>query len=482
MHSWITPIRNFFHGPGLSGNAGRTFRLHLAYAVLDATAGGILLIAPVVAIKALAAPNWQLQLRELYAGLGMVASLYLGSRMATQSKIPFVFIPGVLAATCSLSMAAATGSAFWFLTLLGAGAMFEIVTRPAITAVLRSNYPVDHRGYATGEIRKWSSLAFMASSIGAAVLLQGTAGSAGATRGTTARALETSSWPWSAQDAIQFLIVLAGLLSLASFACFRQIRVEEDLDEHRSADRPKSSGGLGDALRLLVARDGRFRRYLCGCFVDGFSQMLYYPLIWAFFRDLRFDYLGCTLLMHTIPALAAFAATGALGRFLDRSNPWTSWALIRFAWGLDALLLAAAPLAAAWFPHALLILPVLGRVLRGSVQGGWWIMWWQVGVTYFAPPGEDTSRYMGVMVFLNGTTRLLASAAGMALAAASVPPSALLVLGGAGVILSGAFSLWQATWERRQHGPETMTEFEHQFDFVREARAGITDERPASVS
>ena len=91
-------------------------------------------------------------------------------------------------------------------------------------------------------------------------------------------------------------------------------------------------------------------------------------------------------------------------------------------------------------------------------------MWWQVGVTYFAPPGEDTSRYMGVMVFLNGATRLFASAAGMGLAALSIPPGVLLIAGGLGVVLSGAYSLWQAAWERQHRGPETMTEFEHQWE------------------
>ena len=193
--------------------------------------------------------------------------------------------------------------------------------------------------------------------------------------------------------------------------------------------------------------------------------MLYFPLIWAFLsRDLGFGYVGCSVLMHAVPSLAAFAATGALGRVFDRTNPWVSWAGIRCLWGLDALLLAATPACAILFPPALVILPVLGRVLRGSVQGGWWIMWWQVGVTYFAPPGEDTSRYMGVMVFVNGAIRLVASAAGMGLAALSIPPGVLLTIGGLGVVLSGVYSLWQAAWERKHRGPETMTEFEHRWE------------------
>jgi hypothetical protein len=421
-----------------------------------------LLNAPIVAIKAFEAANWHLPLRELYSGIGMIASLYLGARMARRAKMPFVFVPGILAGICSAAMAAATGSAFWFLTLLGFGAMFEILARPAITAILRLNYPVAHRGHATGEVRKWSSLAFVASSVISALMLSWAGGRPAAAGSAEPGTLAGGALQWSADHMAQMLMVLAGLLSLASFLCFRQIRVEEDVRGNRCDPGPKIGSGFRESLGVITGGDGRFRRYLLGCFLDGFCQMLYFPLIWAFLtRDLGFGYVGCSVLMHAVPALAAFAATGALGRLLDRTNPWISWGWIRCLWGLDALLLAATPPCAILFPPALVILPVLGRVLRGSVQGGWWIMWWQVGVTYFAPPGEDTSRYMGVMVFLNGATRLLASAAGIGLAALSVPPGALLMAGGIGVVLSGAYSLWLAAWDRRHCGPETMAEFEH---------------------
>ena len=214
----------------------------------------------------------------------------------------------------------------------------------------------------------------------------------------------------------------------------------------------------------VVFRDGRFRRYLFGCFLDGFCQMLYFPLIWALLSTtLAFGYFGCAALMHAVPALVAFATTGWLGWWIDRSNPWVSWAWIRFAWGLDALLLALTPLAAGFFPPMLFVLPLLGRVLRGTVQGGWWILWWQIGVTHFAPPGEDTSRYMGLMVFLNGTVKVLASALGMLLVWFSVPPTTLIALGGVGVVLSGFYSLWQWDRERRERQPRTITEFEAQF-------------------
>ena len=109
----LTKAGSFFRGPQMSGNAARTFRFHLAFAVLDAAAGGILLNAPLVAIKTFEAANWHLPLRELYSGIGMIATLYLSSWMAPRRKMPFVLIPSVLAAISALMMAVASGDLDW---------------------------------------------------------------------------------------------------------------------------------------------------------------------------------------------------------------------------------------------------------------------------------------------------------------------------------------------------------------------------------
>jgi hypothetical protein len=462
MPSLAALVGDFLRGPRLPLNAGRTFQWHRAYAVLDAAAGGVLLNAPMVALKTMDAPTWNLPLRELLSGVGMIAALYLGSWMATRRKMPFVFIPGVLAASCSFSMVAVSGYAFWFLLLFGVSALFEIVTRPAVAAILRNNYPVEHRGHATGEVRKWSSLVFVASSIGSALILHGADVYVRSPLTAEGTALGNIT-RWEAVHAAQILLVMAGLLSLSSFICFRQIRVEEDPARQRHDLRPEIGKSFGAAVAVVV-RDRRYQRWLVGCALDGFFTMLYFPLIWAFFdKPLGFGYVSASAFMHAIPALVAFLMTGVVGRLIDRSNPWVSWAWIRFAWGCDALLLAATPYYAALFLPALYLLPLVGRVLRGSVQGGSWIMWWQVGVTHFAPPGDDTSRYLGVLVFLNGLMRFAASGAGMILAAVGVPVGRLLVIGGLGVIASGFYSLYQAARERREHAPETMTEFETAF-------------------
>jgi len=461
MLSWGTVARSFFRGPGLTGNARRTFRLHLTYAVLDAAAGGILLNVPLWAFKTLGAPAWQLPLRELYSGIGMIASLYLGSWMASRRKMPFVIVPGILAGISVLTTARMPNTLL-ILTVLGISALFEILTRPAVATILRQNYPVERRGYAAGAVRKWSSLAFLASGATSALLLH-----------LVSEHLEIPGYTASGQigdwlmgrstgHTGRLLIMLAGLLSLASFLRFRQIRVEEDPALLRQDVRPEVVKSFREAAGVVV-RDGRYRRYLLGCFLDGFCQGLYLPLLWAFFSsDLGFGYVGCNALVHSIPAMVAFLMTGAVGHFCDRSNPWIAWALIRLMIALDAVILVATYYAAGLVP-VLILLPFFSRAVRGTVQGGWWIMWWQIGVTHFARPGEDTSRYMGIMVFLYGAIRLGASGAGIVFTALGTPTVVLLFIGGLGGILSAIYSLRMASWERRERRPETFTEFERQF-------------------
>jgi len=460
MLSLGTVARSLFRGPGLSGNARRTFRLHLTYAVLDGAAGGILLNIPLWAFKTLGAPVWQLPLRELYSGIGMIVSLYLGSWMASRRKMPFVVVPGVLAGVGLLTTSRMPNTLLIF-TVLGISALFEILARPAIATILRQNYPVERRAYAAGAVRKWSSLAFLASGVMSAVLLHlvsehheipGYAASG-----------QIGDWLMgrSVGHTGRLLIVLAGTLSLASFLRFRQIRVEKDPALLRQDVRPGVAKSFREAA--VVARDVRYRRYLLGCFLDGFCQALYLPLLWAFFSsDLGFGYVSCNALVHSIPALLAFLMTGAVGHLCDRWNPWIAWAVIRLMIALDALILVATYYAVGFVP-VIILLPFLSRMMRGTVQGGWWIMWWQIGVTHFARPGEDTSRYMFIMVFLHGAIRLVASGTGILFTALGTPTVALLLAGGIGGTLSAVYSLRMASWERRERHPDTIVDFERQF-------------------
>ena len=126
------------------------------------------------------------------------------------------------------------------------------------------------RGQATATVRQWSSLAFVVLNLLAAYVL-GLAGD--------------QAKPVAAAE-----MACAAVLGLASFLCFRQIHVRDDPAKLRCDFRLEVLRNVRAAVEVVI-RDGRFRRYLFGCFLDGFFGMLYFPLIWAFLSTtLRFDY------------------------------------------------------------------------------------------------------------------------------------------------------------------------------------------------
>jgi len=254
-------------------------------------------------------------------------------------------------------------------------------------------------------------------------------------------------------------MVLAGLFSIAAYLCFRRIRVQENLAASPDAPKPEP---IRSMVRIL-GRDAPFRNYLIGFTVFAFFNLLYAAsVVWAFAsKDLGFGYLGCSLLVQVIPSAASFLLTGWLGAWTDRVGPWKSWALIRTGWGLDPLLLV---LAAAVPSFAALPLAIAARFSRGATMGGSWFLSWQTGVSYFAPPGGETARYMGVQTFFNGLTRLAAAVAS-SLMLAYVSRGGVLIIGGVGVLLSAVHALYYARQQRRSTVPEALPEARHQDNF-----------------
>ena len=438
----------FFHAPPLTGNASRTYRYHLQYALFDALTGGVIATAPFIAIKQMGAPDWQLGLKLVLSGLGMLAALYLSHWMAVRSKMPFVFWPGLMCVVTTGAMAL-TDDSFVFLFFSGLGLMFNTITRPAVAAIVRSNYPPEHRGQATGEIRRWSSLVFLLVVLGSAVPLDY------CTKHDSDRIL----------TAIRVLLVLATISNLLAYVQFRRIHVEEEIEELASVVRPRVIRSFVEALEIL-RRDSRYRSYILGCFAFGFAAATYVSFVPAFLsQDLRFSYVQCVVYLHVIPAVAAFLVTGRLGRWFDRVSLSTAWGWVRFGWGLDPLLLAASTALLPVVGKEVVLLAILARIAVGTVQGGYWILWWQIGVAFYARPGADTSRYQGILVFVDGMTKMTAPFLGAWILA--MPGSSreiLFLIGGAGVLLSGVVSLIQGRHEQSELHLVTTAEYEAQFE------------------
>jgi MFS family permease len=430
--TWLDRLK----GPDLPPACRETYRRHLAYALADASAAGILANAPLMALKGLAGPDWQLSLQMAISGAGMLLLLWLGGMMADRRKMPFVVAPGLAYAACSLGMAMMQ-DVLPFLVLLGVGTLFETLARPAVTAVIRLAYPATVRGAAAGAVRGRHTAAFLASGLLSAWLLDATGGDA--------RAM------------IAGQLVAAAVLSAAGFLAFSTIRIP--LGGASAAPGAAPARPIREAWRI-VRDDGRFRRYLGVGLLYALGGMTYVSFLPVLFgKRLGYGYVESTLLLQVVPGVLAALSTGALGRWIDRVNPWRAWAWIRAGWGLDPVLLAATPaLAAAWAPAAASV-AVAGRACRGLVMGGSWILWWQVGVNHFAPPGGDTSRYAGIAMFANGIARIAGPLAGAWLLDVACLEAALAA-GGGMVLLSAALSAREARREATDAGLATMDAFE----------------------
>jgi hypothetical protein len=262
----------------------------------------------------------------------------------------------------------------------------------------------------------------------------------------------------AAEQMMRVQLAVSGALWAIGILVFATIRVSDD-PKAQPVRREVSERPLRGAWRICQ-RDDRFRRYLVIGLLYSFGGMIFASFIPVLVtRDLNCNYLAATLLVHGIPGVVAFCSTGILGRWIDRTNPWQSWRWIRLGWGLDPLVLAAAPVVMALSPALALALACLARVIRGVVMGGSWILWWQVGVNHFAPLGGDTTRYQGMVLFINGFARLLGPLVG-AWVLLTGRIEGVFVLGGLFVLLSALLSSRELSRERKEPRLATMARFE----------------------
>src|SRR2546430_2288329 len=87
---------------------------------------------------------------------------------------------------------------------------------------------------------------------------------------------------------IRLELTVAGLASIAAFACFKQLPDHGDgsLAEATPEHDPEGTHGLEN---LAPFRDRQFRRYMAIFFVFGFSNLFHSGIVPAFFaRDLGF--------------------------------------------------------------------------------------------------------------------------------------------------------------------------------------------------
>lgn len=396
----------------------------MAFALLEATALGIINNVPLMAVKAMDATDRQLQIPVIMTSLGLFSTVFTGVAMSTRSKKPFVLVPGIASAIAALMMAG-TNTAFWFLFVAGLVSIFDFAMRPAIPSILRIIYPDNCRSHVAGTLRQWASIVTLGSSLFFASLLTASGGHA-----------------WSM---IRAQLTLAGIAMLGAFLSFMQLPNRGDGSLAEATPQGHASSRLFDwdyiRAGLAPLRDRRFRRFLAVIFVYCSGNMFYMGIVPAVFgRDLGLGYVETTLLMYIVPAVAGFVAAGYLTSWFDRTSIWRSFALVAFLWAVDPVLLAIAPY---W--------PVIAfaRAVHGPAMVGSMVLMVDTGIHSFARPGPDTSRYMAMLFMVNGLARLLAPSV-TAMASGHLSHRMILLIGGLTMWGSAALFLYAGRREKAQ--------------------------------
>jgi MFS family permease len=399
-----------FAPPRLPPVSNRAFRFHMSYSLLDALTAGILSNVPLMAVKALHASDAQLQIPIMMTSIGLFSSVFTGVAMAKRNKKPFVVGPGLVSGLAALVMAW-TNSVQWFLCLFGMISVFDFAIRPAIPSMLRIVYPDHCRSHVSGTLRQYASVVFLGSSLLFSFLLS--------LSGAHIR------------EVIRAELTLAGICSMAAFYCFNKLpdRGDGSLDEAMPSQTPARLFGAGHPI-LAPLRDNAFRFFLGAFFLYCCGNLFYMGIVAPFFaKDLGFDYVYATLLIHIVPAITGFLFGGKLTAWFDRTSVWRSYSVVFFLWGLDPVLLAL-------FPHLLPAL-VLARISRGPATLGGMVLTVYTAVHRFARPGAETSCYMAVLFFVNGIARVAAPGAA-ALLTGVLPHRTILFLGGVSVLSASA--------------------------------------------
>src|SRR5262249_43747100 len=190
--------------------------------------------------KGLGAADWHLALPTSLSGIGLLLTLALGVWMARRPKLPFVLVPGFTSCAACLGMALAPAP-LAFLFLLGMFNLLDCISRPALAAIIRLNYPADSRGWVTGRLRRWSAATVRLAAMSTAWVL----GRAG-------------TWP-----VIQSALVTAALLQTLAHFAFSRIRVQPESRSEADASSRGEWLALVGALSAVWG-DTRFLRYLWG--------------------------------------------------------------------------------------------------------------------------------------------------------------------------------------------------------------------------
>ncbi|MBN1809506.1 MAG: MFS transporter [Planctomycetes bacterium] len=399
-----------------------TYYHNIRSALLTGLGFGMYRMADVVAKKAFGAPDWHVALIAAAPVAGSALCLLWGRLTAGRHKMPLVFATNI-AGRVLLLAAGAAKTALSFTLLVSAAPFIWQAGQPAVTSIMRTNYPAEHRGRITGTLQAWSLLAASAAAFGSGLLLDANPGF------------------------YRMIFPVAGLLGILGFLRFARIRVrgEQHLEEEAHA-----AGRKGLAAPL---RDRRFMTFMGWFFVAGSANLLTIPVLTIYMNDeLKATYWQFSLAVVVIPQIVTFLVLPWCGKVLDRNNPLLLRSISHLAFGLAFFGMYVSALSGS-------LNMMYGAGVLYGISLGMSTIIWSIGVMYFAPKNE-VATYMGVHMALTGVRGMTMPFLGAFLSRATRDiglqwlsgPRFVFMLAGILSLVAGAMMINMVAGERRRFG------------------------------
>jgi MFS family permease len=363
-----------------------TYVHDLRAAMLFASCWGVANLSIIVAKKSFDTPHWLLAVMLSMNGVGMMLSLFWGNVVHHRRKMPFAFWPRVASHVLLVCVAFVT-SATPFVVITGITMILAGATIPAVTGIMRSNYPPTHRGTIRGYIRaRFIAVAVLTTLVGSWIL-----------------DFSPCAYRW--------LWPLAGMLGLLGDMEFGRIKVRH---EGTLAGPVKRKRNLLRPLRVFLS-DRRFIVFTCGMFFFGFPNLtLRFVVPVDLVDNYEASYSQAAMAFSIIPEFLMIFTVAFWGRLVDRYNPVRLRAIFNYVWSAELLVLLSIPVLERitgagsglwWFCGA--------RTIRGFVMGGSGLLW-HLTVMYFARE-DDVPVYMGLHAGFTGIRAIIGPFAGTAL-------------------------------------------------------------------
>lgn len=375
-----------------------TYRYHLWHELLNNVFAGVFGLVDVVARKGLNASEEEIVILSTAAPAFSLLATVWAYLMEGRAKRPYIIAAALLGRGALVFTAVITGSA-WFIAVCCLVALFDPIFITAQQAVLQANYESAWRGRLHGRIILITRVGLIASSLGAAYLLD----------------LHPDYYRW--------LFPLAAVIGVLSFLQFAVMRV-------RRRDAPRrGSVGAWKRARQVLADHPHFDAFERNFYLYGTAFHMLVPVnVFLVVDHLELSYTHNALARILVFQLVFMALSPLAGQLLDR------WKAARTS-GLAFVLLGIYPLLlfAAWWTKSLEITYVsfawFGVAMAGVNTA------WNLGAMQFSG-NEDASIFMGIHVSAVGVRGLCAPVIGFAacklfgLGTAYLAASALFFLAG----------------------------------------------------